>query len=225
MTTSLGEAATRPTGGAHPREVFWNLPNTVTMLRGSRCRPSWRSRWRRGAPGARSSPGPSSSRPTTDVVDGWLARWGQQVTRIGKLLDPMVDKLLVATSLIVLLAMGRIPSGAFPRSRHHRPRAGRHRPPGLASVEGLVMPARRSGKLKTLVQNVAIGALLFPDGTLGVPNHGLGLTLLAVATLLTLWSGWELFDAYFRDGASGPRGRPTTDGPSRPKPIAPGGME
>jgi len=78
---------------------------------------------------------------------------------------------------------------------------------GIASVDGRVMPARFSGKLKALVQNVAIGALLFPDGTLGVPNHGIGLTLLAAATLLTLWSGWELFAAYFRgggDGASGP---------------------
>jgi phosphatidylglycerophosphate synthase len=67
------------------------------------------------------------------------------------------------------------------------------------------MPARFSGKLKTLVQNFAIGSLLFPDGTLGVPNHDLGLTLLALATLLTLWSGWELFAAFFReDGGAQP---------------------
>ena len=64
------------------------------------------------------------------------------------------------------------------------------------------MAARLSGKLKTLVQNVAIGALLFPDPTLGLPAHAIGLTLLAVATLLTLWSGWELFRR-LPDGAPG----------------------
>jgi CDP-diacylglycerol--glycerol-3-phosphate 3-phosphatidyltransferase len=141
------------------------------------------------------------------VVDGWLARWGQQVTRVGKLLDPLVDKLLVATSLIVLLAIGRVPEWCVPLVVViiGRELAVTGLRDGLG--RGLVIPARRSGKVKTLVQNVAIGALLFPDGTLGVPNHGLGLTLLAVATLLTLWSGWEVFDAYFRhgaDGASGP---------------------
>jgi phosphatidylglycerophosphate synthase len=63
------------------------------------------------------------------------------------------------------------------------------------------MAARASGKAKTLVQNVAIGALLFPETTLGLPAHEIGLTLLAVATALTLWSGWHYFADYF--GAPG----------------------
>ena len=201
MTTSLGETAAAPSR-SRPHEPFWNLPNTITMLRGF------------AVPLLLLLPvvpGPSGSRfvawcfilaATTDVVDGWLARWGQQVTRVGKLLDPLVDKLLVATSLIVLLAADRIPGWGLPLvvviiGRELIVTGLR----GLASADGRVMSARLSGKLKTLVQNVAIGALFFPDGTLGLPNHALGLTLLAVATLLTLWSGWEYFAEYARDGA------------------------
>jgi phosphatidylglycerophosphate synthase len=60
-----------------------------------------------------------------------------------------------------------------------------------------VVAATWPGKIKTLAQNVAIGCLLFPTGTLGVPNHGLGVTLLALATGLTLWSGYVYFADYF----------------------------
>jgi len=59
------------------------------------------------------------------------------------------------------------------------------------------MPASPLGKAKTLAQNVAIGALLFPDPTLALPAHAIGLTLLALATALTLWSGYAYFAEYF----------------------------
>jgi phosphatidylglycerophosphate synthase len=68
---------------------------------------------------------------------------------------------------------------------------------GIASAGGQVVAATWPGKVKTLTQNVAIGALLFPDPTLGLPAHRIGLTLLAVATLLTLWSGYVYFADYF----------------------------
>ncbi len=198
MPTSPAEAA-HARIGAHAREPFWNLPNTITVVRMAAIPvllllPVF--------------PGPSGSRAvawcfivaaTTDLLDGWLARRGQQVTRTGKLLDPLVDKLLVTTSLVVLLAIGRIPVWCVPLvvvilGRELAVTGLR----GLASAGGQVMAARSSGKIKTLVQNVAIGALLFPDPTLGLPAHAIGLTLLAAATLLTLWSGWEYFAEYFR---------------------------
>jgi CDP-diacylglycerol--glycerol-3-phosphate 3-phosphatidyltransferase len=59
------------------------------------------------------------------------------------------------------------------------------------------MGAQWQGKAKTLIQNVAIGALIFPDPTLGLPAHAIGLALLVVATALTLWSGWVYFAHYF----------------------------
>jgi phosphatidylglycerophosphate synthase len=73
----------------------------------------------------------------------------------------------------------------------------------IASAGGQVMGANRPGKLKALCQNVAIGALLFPPETLGVA-HVLGMTLLFVATALTLWSGYQYFAEYFRGRAREP---------------------
>lgn len=200
MATSLGEPGAPSGVGAPRREDFWNLPNTITVFRMAAvpallALPIW--------------PGPTGSRivawifivaAVSDIVDGWLARRGQQVTKIGQLLDPLADKLLVTTSLIVLLSVGRIPEWALLLvvviiGRELAVTGLR----GLASAEGLVMPARAAGKLKAVAQNVAIGALLFPKGTLGLPNHAIGMSLLAVATVLTLWSGWIYFADYFRD--------------------------
>ena len=134
----------------------------------------------------------------TDILDGWLARRGQQVTSIGKLLDPLADKLLVSTALIVLLAMGRIPIWATWMvvvivGRELAVTGLR----GIASAGGQVMSASWLGKAKTLTQNIAIGALLYHFTTLGISAPSFGMTLLAVATALTLWSGYLYFAEYF----------------------------
>ena len=113
MATSYDEA-TAP-AGRPPAERLWNLPNTITMLRTA------------AVPVLLVLPWLHEDRlasqviawifilaAVTDLVDGWLARRGQQVTRIGKLLDPLADKLLVSTALIVLLAIGRIPTWGVP---------------------------------------------------------------------------------------------------------------
>jgi CDP-diacylglycerol---glycerol-3-phosphate 3-phosphatidyltransferase len=202
MTTSPGEAAAGPIRSS-ARETVWNLPNTITLLRGLAVPvllllPSFP-----GRTGSQIVAWVFIVAAATDFVDGWLARRGQQVTSIGKLLDPLVDKLLVTTSLIVLVAMERIPLWGVPLvvvivGRELAVTGLR----GIASAGGHVTAARLSGKLKTLAQNVAIGALLFPDPTLDLPAHPIGLSLLAVATLLTLWSGWAYFADYFgNDGA------------------------
>jgi CDP-diacylglycerol--glycerol-3-phosphate 3-phosphatidyltransferase len=206
MTTSPGEAAAAPIR-TPARETFWNLPNTITMLRGLAIPLILLLPAFSGRTGSKVVAWGFILAATTDVVDGWLARWGQQVTRIGKLLDPLVDKLLVATSLIVLLAIDRIPLWGVPLvvvivGRELAVTGLR----SIASADGHVMAARFSGKLKTLVQNVAIGALLFPDPTLGLPAHAIGLALLAAATALTLWSGWEYFAEYFGSGTGDPKG-------------------
>ncbi len=213
MATSADEPSHGPermtSGSAAPaaglaRERFWNLPNTITVLRTGVIpvlvlMPLW--------------PDPAGSRviawcfivaALTDILDGWLARRGKQVTHIGKLLDPLADKLLVSTALVVLLAMGRIPIWATWMvvvivGRELAVTGLR----GIASAGGQVMAASWLGKAKTLSQNIAIGALIFHYPTFGLPAHEIGMTLLAVATVLTLVSGYLYFRSYFGGGPGG----------------------
>lgn len=192
--------ATQLDASGMPVERFWNLPNTVTMLR-------------IGVvpvllflPAALSEPGSTFMAwafivaALTDWLDGYLARrnGGKDVTRIGKLLDPLADKLIVSTALIMLLAVGRIPLWGAAMvvvivGRELAVTGLR----GMAGSAGHVVAAAWPGKLKTVVQSSAIGALLFHYETIGLPAHTVGMTLLAVATALTLWSGWLYFADYF----------------------------
>ncbi len=191
----------------HAEEHFWNLPNTITVLRAAVVPVLLLLPLVPGRLGSQLLAWLFIVAAVSDLVDGWLARRGQQVTSIGKLLDPLADKLLVTAALIVLLSVGRIPPWAgwmvvVIIGRELAVTGLR----GIASAGGRVMAASPLGKAKTLAQNVAIGALLFPDPTLGLPAHAVGLTLLGLATALTLWSGYLYFAEYF-SGPAADRGR------------------
>jgi len=201
MATSLSEP--NPSPQAPVRERFWNLPNTISVVRLAVIPVLLAFPLFQGPVGSRVVAWLFIVSALGDIVDGLAARWGQQVTRIGKLLDPLADKLTVTTALIVLLHIDRIPGWATPLvvvivGRELAVTGLR----GIASAGGQVVAATRSGKVKTLTQNVAIGALLFPDPTLGLPAHRIGLTLLGAATALTLWSGYAYFADYFGAGRS-----------------------
>lgn len=203
MPTSLGEAE-RSTSAAPTRERFWNLPNTITVVRMVVIPVLVGLPLYAGKVGSEVVAWLFIISALGDLLDGWAARRGSQVTKIGKLLDPLADKLTVATALIVLLAMGRIPTWGLVLvvvviGRELAVTGLR----GIASAGGQVVAAGWQGKLKTTAQNIAVGALIFPAGTLGLPNHQIGLLLLAVATGLTLWSGYVYFADYFGAEARG----------------------
>jgi CDP-diacylglycerol---glycerol-3-phosphate 3-phosphatidyltransferase len=192
-------AASPPLGP--PRERFWNLPNSITLLRCGALPVLLMLPLTPDRGGSRLVAWCFIVAALTDLLDGWLARRGKQVTSIGKLLDPLADKLLASTALIVLLAMGRIPIWATWMvvvivGRELAVTGLR----GLASARGHVMAASWMGKVKTLSQNVAIGALLFHFPTLGLPAHRIGMICLALATALTLASGYLYFRDYFVGG-------------------------
>lgn len=205
----LSRHALRSEPIAFHHEKFWNAPNTITVLRAGvvpilLLLPLF--------------PGESGSAviawifivaAVSDLLDGWLARRGKMVTHIGKLLDPLADKLLASTALIVLLAVDRVPLWALWMvvvivGRELAVTGLR----SIASAGGQVLHASSFGKLKTLTQNIAIGALLFHYETLGLDANRVGLGFLTVATALTLASGYRYFADYFRGLAAAPGGTP-----------------
>lgn len=97
----------------------------------------------------------------TDWLDGYLARRLDCVTELGKFLDPLVDKLLVLAPLLALVELGRLPGwGVFLLLARELAIAGWRVTPGLA---GTTVPgANWGGKVKTVVQVIAVALLLAP---------------------------------------------------------------
>ncbi len=180
------------------REHFWNAPNAVTLARILAAPFLLLLPFYDGLVGSAVMGAGFLAVSLTDLLDGYLARTYGSVTRIGKLLDPLADKLLAMTALVLLVAMPeRIPLWGVPLvililARELAVTALR----AMASAEGVVVAASSLGKWKTGFQIAAITALLIHYPWLGVPVHALGIALLVVATGFTVWSGIDYFAAY-----------------------------
>ncbi len=109
----------------------------------------------------------------SDIVDGQLARQRDQVSTLGKFLDPIADKLLISAALIVLVEKHLAPSWAVVviLSREFIITGLR----SVAASEGIVIQAQGAGKLKMWAQCVAVVALLVAaaNGHVPVSNFGL----------------------------------------------------
>ncbi len=138
---------------------------------------------------------------TTDYLDGYLARKLNMTSQLGAFLDPVADKLMVSTALILLVDF-------YPTDTHW-----------YITICALIIISReilvsalrewmgtigqRStvnvsyiGKVKTFVQVFAILFLLYQQPFFGLPSFEIGVTLLLAATLLTLYSGF----IYLKEG-------------------------
>ena len=134
----------------------------------------------------------------TDWLDGLLARRRNQVTTLGKLLDPVADKLLVAAALISLVQIEIVPAWmvVIIIGREFAVTGLR----GIAASVGVIVPASELAKYKTVSQYVAIALLIFEKGVPPrlAPFHWLSSTALWVALALTIISGIDYFIRFFR---------------------------
>ncbi|MEB3291638.1 MAG: CDP-diacylglycerol--glycerol-3-phosphate 3-phosphatidyltransferase [Synechococcales bacterium] len=121
----------------------------------------------------------------TDWLDGYLARKLNQVTDLGKFLDPLVDKLLVLAPLMALVELGQIPAwGGFLILARELTIAGWRVNP---SLQGTGVPgANQWGKVKTVIQIAAIALLIAP---LPIAYHPLVLGIFWLSVVITWISG------------------------------------
>ncbi len=124
----------------------------------------------------------------TDWADGWLARRLGQTSAFGAFLDPVADKLMVAAALVVLVQLGRVDGviAFIIVGREITISALREWMATIGANKSVAVSML--GKLKTIVQMVAIPMLLYHD-VLGPLNPQIvGTLLIYVAAFMTLWS-------------------------------------
>ncbi|MFZ5469980.1 MAG: CDP-diacylglycerol--glycerol-3-phosphate 3-phosphatidyltransferase [Myxococcota bacterium] len=138
----------------------------------------------------------------TDVVDGFLARRWNLVTVVGKLLDPLADKLIVMAALVMMTRLGRIPAWIVIvlLAREFIVTGLRQ----IAASEGMVIAAGQEGKWKTSLQLVGIIALCvhyvhpvnFFWATFQVDFNLVGQALVYLSTVFSVWSAAGYFRAF-----------------------------
>ncbi|MEO5339681.1 MAG: CDP-diacylglycerol--glycerol-3-phosphate 3-phosphatidyltransferase [Magnetococcus sp. MYC-9] len=175
--------------------MVWNLPNTLTATRialipffvGFSHLPD---RW-----GYILSALFFSLAAITDWADGYVARRRGLLTQFGRFFDPVADKLLVISALVLLVANNRAPLllVLVILAREVTVMALRERMAGL----GHLVPVSTTGKWKTGFQMTAIIMLLVNEGLWGIPFQMTGEICLYISTFLTLVSGYRyLHDAW-----------------------------
>jgi CDP-diacylglycerol--glycerol-3-phosphate 3-phosphatidyltransferase len=137
----------------------------------------------------------------TDYFDGYLARRTRSVSDLGKILDPLADKLLVASVLIMLGAMDRPNEPSVPAwlvvvilARELAVTILR----GIALTEGIVIQAEKLGKYKFILQAFALCGLLIHYNYWGLDFFAVGMYFLTLSAVVAVWSGVNYHAQFFR---------------------------
>lgn len=186
--------STDAAAGPSPSRV-WNLPNILTMLRIALV-PFFVWFLIADAPGLQSEAGPWRWAAVaafavaiyTDKLDGDIARSRNLVTDFGKIADPIADKLLIGSALVMLSLLGELPWWATLVILV--------REWGITGLRFFVIrygviPASRGGKLKTVVQTAAIFLYLLPLGAFAPWLVWVAFAVMMAAVAITVWTGVE----------------------------------
>ena len=139
----------------------------------------------------------------TDWFDGWLARISNKVTTLGKFLDPLADKVIVVSALVMLVRLGRVPVWVVVViiTREFLISGVRT----IAATEGLVIPASQGGKWKTSLQLCGIICLMlhyhyaidYGFGILVTDFQAVGSTLLYLSLVPLIASAIDYVRAFY----------------------------
>jgi CDP-diacylglycerol---glycerol-3-phosphate 3-phosphatidyltransferase len=134
----------------------------------------------------------------TDMLDGYIARRTGQVTKLGKLLDPIADKLLVLSALILLMNVDRVSALVVLLIVARELAVTGIR--AIAAGEGMIIPAETTGKYKMALQVVAIILLILEGTRLSAFGnlHLAGIVTLYLSLLLGYISGGQYVLSFWR---------------------------
>lgn len=133
----------------------------------------------------------------TDYLDGYLARRYEVTSSVGKLLDPMADKLIVLSALIMIVACseGSVPAWMVVIILGREIMITSLR--GVASAQGVVIEAEELGKYKTILQIFAITGLCMHYTYLSIDFYFGGMYFLWASMILSIWSGADYFRKFW----------------------------
>ncbi len=178
----------------------WNLPNLITIVR-ILLAPifMWMLLADNGADGGLrwAAAGLFIVAIATDGIDGAIARKHNLVTDLGKLLDPIADKILTGGALVCLSILGELPWWVTIVILVREIGITVFR---FVMLRDRVIPASRGGKLKTILQSVAISLALVPLWLVfGEWVHGVNTVAMTLAVILTVVTGVDYLAAAARD--------------------------
>ncbi len=130
----------------------------------------------------------------SDALDGYIARREKQVTRFGKFLDPLADKLLICSILIMLSNLGWIPAWVVIIIIGRELVVTGLR--AMAADQGVVIAADKYGKIKTIMQTLSLLLLTLHYEWFGFNPVPLGQVLLYIALAVTIFSGVNYFRVF-----------------------------
>ncbi|MEA3348258.1 MAG: CDP-diacylglycerol--glycerol-3-phosphate 3-phosphatidyltransferase [Pseudomonadota bacterium] len=131
----------------------------------------------------------------TDGLDGYMARKYDLESTLGKLLDPLADKILLLTTMVMLVHLQRAPAWMVCLILCRETAVTGLR--AIAAEKGKIIAASAMGKYKTIFQIVAVVALVIHYPFLGADAHTVGTFFLWVAFIYTMWSGYAYFKETF----------------------------
>ncbi|MDR1397311.1 MAG: CDP-diacylglycerol--glycerol-3-phosphate 3-phosphatidyltransferase [Desulfarculales bacterium] len=131
----------------------------------------------------------------SDCLDGWLARRLDKVTVLGQYLDPLADKLLVAAMLVMLVWLNRLPAwvAIIIISREICVTGLR----AMSAENGFRLPSDAWGKIKTILQLIALDMLILHYPRFDIDFHEIGSWVMWVVLVITVWSGVR-YAIYFK---------------------------